>query len=443
MENRIALEEQLREALFSAEQSWERERTLRKQYGTLVHGVNRMSRAKTLCDLFATVVQTVAGTIPSDTCLVFQGSVNAPTAQVTAATDETLSGTTIPVNNEVWKLVGARPVIVYDVSTSALKPVIAAMGLNAATALVAELYGGDRPYVLVAVSGVAGAITREHARFVSDFTPVIRESVVSRIAEQQLRDTERQLMHAQKLESIGQLAAGVAHEINNPVGFVQSNFHSLTRYVESLLVRVGECDLFTIPDGMTPDEFRTEIRTILKENAIGLDRVKSIVDTLRDFARASAGTDYVEAEINEAIVTTLTIAGYKTKHVLTVHLDLGPLPPVQCNIGQLNQVFLNLIVNAAQAVGTVSQRGNLWIRTRTRRDEVILDFTDDGPGIPPDQQTRIFDPFFTTRPVGEGTGLGLSVSADIIREHHGTITVENAPDRGAHFSIRLPVVQSR
>jgi two-component system NtrC family sensor kinase len=264
-----------------------------------------------------------------------------------------------------------------------------------------------------------------------------------------LEEAQSQLLQSEKMASIGQLAAGVAHEINNPVGFVSSNLGSLRRYLEPLLKLVslyGTLDLSAQPAQLRTqleqlqlladlDFMQQDLPQLLTESEDGLSRVKKIVQDLKDFSRVDHA-DWQDADINQGLETTLNVVRHEVKYKAEVKVDFGPLPLVRCLAGQLNQVFMNLIVNAAQAVG---QGGVIRISSRHEDGFVLVSVQDNGCGIAPDLQRRVFDPFFTTKPVGQGTGLGLSLSFAIVKKHGGRIELESTPGVGSCFKVWLPV----
>ena len=266
-----------------------------------------------------------------------------------------------------------------------------------------------------------------------------------------LEDAQNQLLQAEKLASIGQLAAGVAHEINNPIGFVNSNLGSLNRYVQDLLRLIdayGEAanqsptvmevlqGVARLKDEIEFDFLRDDIRELIHESQDGLERVKRIVQDLRDFSRVDQTPAWQYASINNCIESTLNVAANEIKHKAEVIRDFGPLPEVKCLPSQLNQVFLNLMINAAQAI---KERGTIRITTRRENDWVWIEVSDTGAGIAPEHMNRIFEPFFTTKQVGKGTGLGLSLSYSIIAKHNGRIEVESEVGEGSIFRIWLPI----
>lgn len=275
-------------------------------------------------------------------------------------------------------------------------------------------------------------------------------------ANEQIRETQSQLLQSEKMASLGQMAAGVAHEINNPVGFVMSNINSLKSYVESyqaLETRVAQLlseepgspawqeqkqQLATFISEQDFEFIRDDVDELIADSVEGSRRIRDIVQGLKEFSHVDQAA-IQEADINGCLDTTLKVVNNELKYNCDIRRDFQPLPPVQCNPGQLNQVFMNLLVNAGHALG--EQGGIIGLRTRSVEDEVEIRIFDNGKGIAPEHLGKLFDPFFTTKPVGEGTGLGLSISYGIIEEHHGSIDVKSKQGVGTSFTIRLPVKQ--
>lgn len=258
-----------------------------------------------------------------------------------------------------------------------------------------------------------------------------------------LSDTQAQLLQSEKMASVGQLAAGVAHEINNPIGFVMSNIHTLRDYVESLLQVIDAYDQL----GRDTDEItglkqkvdyaflRDDIGKLLLESEDGVERVKHIVQDLKDFSHVDQA-EWKPADLNSGLESTLNIVHNELKYKAVVVRDLQPLPLIECLPQQLNQVFVNLLVNAAHAI---DQQGTITVRTQAVADGVSVEISDTGHGIAPEHLGRIFDPFFTTKPVGHGTGLGLSIAYGIVTKHGGRIEVTSAVGKGSTFRIVLPL----
>ncbi|MCE9662697.1 histidine kinase [Halomonas sp. M5N1S17] len=274
-----------------------------------------------------------------------------------------------------------------------------------------------------------------------------REKEEQQVLIRKLEEAHNQLLQSEKLASIGQLAAGIAHEINNPIGFVNSNLNTLRQYIDDLLRLIDAYEtleptltdevagqLAALKTELDLDYLREDVGSLLAESIDGTARVRRIVQDLRDFSRTGA-TDWQFADLHQGLESTLNVAANEIKYKATVVREYGQLPAVECVPAQLNQVFLNLLVNAAQAI---QERGTITVRTGCEDDQVWLAFVDDGRGIPAELQSRIFDPFFTTKPVGEGTGLGLSLSYGIVQKHGGRIEVDSRPGAGTTFTIRLP-----
>jgi len=274
---------------------------------------------------------------------------------------------------------------------------------------------------------------------------------------------ENQLVQAQKSEAIGQLAAGIAHEINTPTQYILSNIHFLRDSFSSIckLLEKYSHMLEVIKAGSVTPELLTEVEVMAKEAAVGylieetpkaieqsqegLNRVSEIVSAMKTFSHPG-NVEKITVDINEAIKSTITVARNEWKYVADIETYFDPnLPPVPCFPGELNQVILNIIINAAHAIDEVSDKGNggkgiIRISTRCDRDWAELRISDTGAGIPEDIRSRLFDPFFTTKEVGKGTGQGLAIAHSVVvRKHNGTITLDTEIGRGTTFIIRLPL----
>jgi signal transduction histidine kinase len=275
--------------------------------------------------------------------------------------------------------------------------------------------------------------------------------------EHHLRETQTALIQTEQLASLGRLAAGVAHEINNPIAFVINNLAVLRRDMQTalrVLDKYGEgraalsrtepqlaAEVALLEEEMDLAYFRENLGRIFDSAADGLQRIRRIVQNLRDFARLDEA-QYKEVDLNAALQSTLLALSHElNQKALRVTTGLQELPPVACHPGKINQVFLNILLNAVQA----SEREGL-IEVRTRPDPegaVLVEIEDHGGGILTEHLPHIFEPFFTTKPVGAGTGLGLSVSYGIVRDHSGSLEVDSAVGRGSLFRIRLPLQPHR
>jgi PAS domain S-box-containing protein len=269
----------------------------------------------------------------------------------------------------------------------------------------------------------------------------------------ELEEQQAQLIQAEKMASLGQMAAGVAHEINNPVSYVMSNLGTLDQYVSSLTPLLQlQRELISNPGGAHTeliermgelwkqeevDYLLSDMPELIEESLGGTRRIKEIAQSLRSFAREDTGEPQL-VDVNTELASTLKIVWNELKYKCEVKRDFGPLPPVSCHPTQISQVFTNLLVNAAQAIET---RGEIRIRTRQEGSEVVVEIADTGKGMTQETLSKLFTPFFTTKPRGQGTGLGLSVSYGIIAKHKGRIDVQSQPGQGSTFTIRLPTAE--
>lgn len=264
----------------------------------------------------------------------------------------------------------------------------------------------------------------------------------------QLEHLQAQIVQSAKMASLGQLAAGVAHELNNPVGFVHANLEMLDQYFQDLTRLIQFYDeaknsatdaakAASIKDEIGFPAIIEDITSIVRDCRDGSDRIRDIVQNLRTFSRLDEA-DYNLTNIHEGIDSTVRlISGHFASGNITLVREYGDLPTIQAFSGQLNQVWMNLLVNAAQAIGT--GKGEVKIKTSVDDDDIFVEISDSGCGIAVQDLNRIFDPFFTTKPVGEGTGLGLSISFGIVERHGGNITVDTRLGVGTTFKVRLPL----
>ncbi|MBR0565087.1 HAMP domain-containing protein [Azoarcus sp. L1K30] len=278
----------------------------------------------------------------------------------------------------------------------------------------------------------------------------------------ELKTAQARLLQQEKMASIGQLAAGVAHEINNPMGFILSNLNTLEKYLGDLIqyqqhlmqyqqlqqqalehttpsddkaLAIALAELGRRRQQLGIDFLQEDVSDLIRESIEGGQRIKAIVHKLNAFAHPDEQR-WEEADINAALDGSLNVVGNDVRTKAEITRDYGDIPPVWCNISQLNQVFINLLINAAQAI---SGHGEIRIATRRTGDEIRIDFADSGCGIPSDELPRIFEPFYTTKEVGKGTGLGLSTAYDIVHQHGGKIEVASEVGRGTTFTIHVPL----
>ncbi|WP_031565109.1 sensor histidine kinase [Rheinheimera texasensis] len=277
-----------------------------------------------------------------------------------------------------------------------------------------------------------------------------QEGAELKALNEKLSMAQSQLLQSEKMAAIGQLAAGVAHEINNPIGFISSNLQTLqdyatrllklTEFYEKVVSKTGNDAYLAMQRDMQQRlQFgfvRQDLPDLLKESIDGIDRVSEIVKNLKAFSHVD-NAQWQPADLVDGLENTLKIAANQLKYKVEIHRDYAEdLPQVYCQPNQINQVFLNLLVNAAQAM---EHKGHLYLRAWQQNKDVCIEVRDTGPGISSEHMKRLFEPFFTTKPVGSGTGLGLSLSYSIVKKHHGEIQIHSTPGEGASFVVILPI----
>lgn len=279
-------------------------------------------------------------------------------------------------------------------------------------------------------------------------------------AYSELKKAQSQILQREKMASIGQIAAGVAHEINNPMGFIMSNLTTLGKYTSKLIefIKKQEETIETLASGCSKELasqcisniqetynklkinlIKEDISNLLKESLDGADRISKIVQNLKSFARVDE-IQWKLANINKCIENAVSIIWNELKYKVTINYEFGDIPDIYCNPAELNQVIMNLLLNASQAI---ESQGLIEIKTWQEDSNVFISIKDNGCGIADEHINRIFEPFFTTKDVGKGTGLGLSISYDIIKRHDGDITVKSKLDEGTTFTIRLPIMEQK
>ncbi len=322
------------------------------------------------------------------------------------------------------------------------------LGLVYGGYLIAQLFSAQRDHRLALEAmnrDLEQKVKERTAQFAAANDTLAREHRKLEQTLQELAETQNELIQSEKMASLGFLVAGVAHELNNPISFVHSNIDFIGDYVVRLKGLIEASEALELPEGPTQqrlDELKAEARLDVKslDELIasckrGTERVKRIVMDLGTFARADEVTP-VAVDLHEGIEITLSLLTKEYKNRITIHREYGNLPQVECRPGQINQVFMNLLLNAAQAIPTT---GEIWIRTAAHGEKVSIVIKDTGCGIPDANLAKIFDPFFTTKKVGQGMGLGLSLSYGIIQKHSGTMRVVSRNGQGTEFTIELPV----
>ncbi|HRF73012.1 MAG TPA: PAS domain S-box protein [Accumulibacter sp.] len=294
-----------------------------------------------------------------------------------------------------------------------------------------------------------GVDVTEHRRAEKDLQRNYQEL---KLLNQRLEEAQNQLLQSEKMASIGQLAAGVAHEINNPVGFVSSNLQTLKTYSKEMLELIAAYQaaealisdrdtLAAIRDlrqSFDIEFLQEDLPALIRESEEGLLRVRNIVQDLKEFSHVSE-SEWQAADLNAGLDSTLNVVWNEVKYKARVDKHYGEIPPVECLAAQLNQVFMNLIVNAVQALDESKGMGTITLSTGHQDEWAWVEVKDSGRGMSEDVKRRIFEPFFTTKPIGKGTGLGMSVSYSIVHKHHGRIEVDSAPGHGSRFRVWVPV----
>jgi len=272
-----------------------------------------------------------------------------------------------------------------------------------------------------------------------------------------MKETQHQLLQAEKMASVGQLAAGVAHEINNPIGFVSNNLlilkdyassYKLLSYEVSQLVKADDsekCKAFLrLKEYVNKEDFdyiNDDVSDLVNESAEGLHRITEIVTGLRQFSRIDDDKTQL-FDVNTCLKTTLNMVNNELKYNCTIETDFISMPKIAINVGKINQVFTNIIVNASHALAATGKPGLISLSTRLENNYIVIKIRDTGIGMPNETLKSIFNPFFTTKPEGSGTGLGLSISFGIIKDHNGEISVESKLGSGTCFTVKLPITNS-
>ena len=351
------------------------------------------------------------------------------------------------VNYAFYSVVGAviflLVITILVTSNAVLKP------LNELVAAIDNIQSSDRAVEIPIKSDTEIGLLTESFNQMSRSVVQARSDLKKKIAEleaanRELKETQSRLVHSSKMVSLGQLVAGVAHELNNPIGFIYSNMSYLRDYADRLirLADVAEIDPEKIPelkDELEIEYVKTDLKKLIASCEDGARRTRDIVLGLRNFSRLEQ-SQLKEVNIHESIDNTLNLLAGEIKNRIQVLKDYGDLPLVNCFASQIDQVFMNILTNAVQAI---ENNGNIWIKTsnaqKNGQSMVRISFQDSGKGISPQFIEKVFDPFFSTKEVGQGTGLGLSISYGIIQSHGGDIQVKSQPGIGTEFIVFIPV----
>ena len=301
----------------------------------------------------------------------------------------------------------------------------------------------NTPYFALMLLNGADRVEADKQYEIGGCSLAAREIEQRKLAEK-LEQANSQLLQSEKLAGIGQLAAGVAHEINNPIGYVSSNLKALAGYVKDMLLIIDAIDeakntaeLKQLKQGLEYEYIRSDVESLIAESEDGLGRVIKIITALKDFSHIEE-EEFRLADIHHGFDTTLNLVKSELKYKAEVIKEYGQLPQVECIASQLNQIIMNLLVNAAHAI---EDFGCITLRTGCEDEWVWFEVEDTGKGIAPEVLNRIYEPFFTTKPVGKGTGLGLALSFSIVQKHHGRIEVFSEVGNGTRFRVWLPARQ--
>lgn len=457
--------EQLRESLQETTRLKAQAERYRLESELLLGSMEAVLKTDAPSDMFAQMFDVFRQLLPCNYCFVLE-AFNPGEMRCTACSDGVFVNTTWQVDALFKKVLDG-----HTLSTFRLDPIPEWQGQpdNLRSAAGSALYSPvelqDNTAILVLTSSDVGGFSKNDEKLVARFSALVAQTMANVAAKllqsenQQLRvakeKAEEDLIHSEKMASIGQLAAGVAHEINNPMGFIFSNSSTLRQYVDdisvllSLMSRWAESDDEPSVDELREclSEFRhlwqeldveflrEDMTSLLQDNEVGLERIRDIVLALRSFSRQDKGT-WEPADINAGLDLTLKMVMNELKYKAEIVTDLRPLPQIKCQAGRLNQVWMNMLVNAGQAIDSF---GKIVISTKTVEGGVEISISDTGSGISKESVARIFEPFYTTKDVGEGTGLGLSISYSIIEQHGGRIEVDSQLNRGTCFRVFLPL----
>jgi signal transduction histidine kinase len=456
--------ERLSEALVALERARRHEAEQSLETQALLEGLRALTEARDTRGVFENMAAVLARYIPFDDAFLLAVDDDQQLRAI-HATDPIYLESRWILGPTLTRVIAGEIVSLFDVTDAPeWKAPLESSRMHVRSALHTRLRSGRSCAVLVLASAKTAAFSRRHVQLLARLAPLTdqaladiaqREAVEARTLEleglnRKLTETQGQLMQSEKMASIGQLAAGVAHEINNPIGFVYSNLAVLKQYVEEIftVLSVYERIERTLPrdhpelehlqvlkQRVELDYLRGDTEALLAETLGGVARVKKIVQDLRDFSHLDEA-EWQRTDLHQCLDNTLNMLAHEIKYKVNVLKDYGAVPLINCLPFQLSQVFVNLLMNATQSI---EAQGTIIIRTGLDGDNVWVTVSDTGKGIEAANLHRVFEPFFTTKPVGVGTGLGLAVSYGIIQRHGGSIEVASELGCGATFTIRLPL----
>lgn len=457
--------EQLRESLQEATRLKEQAEWYRKESELLLGSMQTVLMADTPQEMFAQVFGVFQQLLECNHCFVLEAQ-KPGTLYCSACSDGVFSDSRWQVGGLFKRILQGKTLSTFRVAQiPEWESQPESLRIDVGSALYSPVELQDQTAILVLTSPDVGAFSKNDEQLVARFSALVAQTMANVSAKllvtenQKLRaakeKAESDLLHAEKMASIGQLAAGVAHEINNPMGFIFSNSTMLKTYIgdlskllsalndwvsadseptpEQLMQCYGQ--LCALWEELDVDFLREDMQGLLDDNQAGLERIRDIVLALRSFSRQDEGT-WEAYNLNEGLELTLKMVMNELKYKVEIRKDLKTIPKIYCQPGRLNQVWMNMLVNAGQAI---ERHGTITIATEPAEQGVIVTITDTGCGISKEDQARLFEPFFTTKGVGEGTGLGLSISYSIIEQHGGRIEVDSRVNEGTRFSIYLPV----
>lgn len=449
--------EKLLETVSHLEAKLEMAKDQQRKTATLLAGMRSLVQETDADRIYSLLFETIGQILPHQGFAVLASS-QVGMMQVAASSQSKWNALQIEVDGSLKQILLGKSLSLVDIQQFApewLKP----LREKFHACLVASFKLQKRSCVLVIFNAEIGAYTRNDVLTLEEFTALVEQTLASversflTLEAQQLRAEKQQaeanLLQQEKLASLGQLAAGIAHEINNPIGFVSSNLDTLKKqifagfkYISALEALVPEDQreqtLTELKQKFDTEYIYDDLPELIKESQHGLDRVAKIIQSLRSYTR-TCDTEWQYANICSGLELAVKMLASEYKHKCKVKLTLCDVPDSYCIPNELNQMFMNLLVNAAQSMQTF---GKIDVSTQVTGEQLVITIADNGSGIAPEHLEKLFDPFFTTKPVGQGTGLGLSISQGIVTKHMGFIQVESQINHGTIFSIHLPLLDS-